>query len=63
VTDRVAESVRQGKVWVLDEIASSPEGALALLVDPAQQAVAVIARRDGRWSFGRVLNAGGCFTR
>jgi tRNA pseudouridine55 synthase len=56
VTDRVAESVRQGKTWVLDEIESASDGSLAVLVDSAQEAVAVIARRDGRWSFGRVLN-------
>lgn len=58
VTDRVAEAVRQGKAWVLDEIVSSPEGTLALLIDSAQEAVAVIARRGGRWGFARVLNAG-----
>jgi tRNA pseudouridine55 synthase len=57
VTNRVAEFVRQGKTWVLDEIESASEGSLALLVDSAKEAVAVIARRDGRWSFGRVLNA------
>lgn len=55
VTDRVAQSVRQGKAWVLDDIESASDGSLALLVDSAQQAVAVIARRNGRWNFGRVL--------
>jgi tRNA pseudouridine55 synthase len=56
VTDRVAASVRQGKTRILEEIGPAPEGTLVLLVDAAQQAVAVIARRDGQWGFGRVLN-------
>lgn len=56
VTDRVAASIRHGKTRVLEEIDPAPEGTLAVLVDSAQQAVAVIARRGGRWSFGRVLN-------
>jgi tRNA pseudouridine55 synthase len=56
VTDRVAASVRQGKTGALDEIGPASEGALALLVDSTQKAVAVIAWRGGRWSFGRVLN-------
>lgn len=56
VNDRIAASVRQGKARVLDEIAPASEGALALLVDSTQRAVAVIIRQGGRWSFGRVLS-------
>jgi hypothetical protein len=56
VTDRIAESVRQGKAWVLDEIGPASEGSLVLLVDSKQEAVAVISRCGDRWSFGRVLN-------
>jgi tRNA pseudouridine55 synthase len=56
VSERVTLAVRQGKTWVLDEIEAAPEGSVALLVAPSQHPVAVVVRRGGRWSFGRVLS-------
>jgi tRNA pseudouridine55 synthase len=58
LTHDAARAVRRGQAWVLDQMGEEPGDDVATLLDPDDRLAAVVVRRDGRWQFGRVLNAG-----
>jgi len=50
-------AARLGKVRVLAEIGLPEDSRQAVLLDPAGEVVAVVAREEGGWRFGRVFQA------
>ena len=51
---RTAAAVIQGKTWVLAKVTA--QGGEATLVDPTGEIVAVLVRKGGTWTYGRVLH-------
>ncbi len=52
---RAARAARAGQSWVLTEVARQHRGEMAALVDPEDAVAAVVVKKEGKWSFGRVL--------
>jgi tRNA pseudouridine55 synthase len=52
---RAARAARAGQPWVLTEVARQHRGEMAALVDPDDAVAAVVVKKEGKWSFGRVL--------
>ncbi len=57
ITHEEARAARLGQPWVLERISSGRSSDVAVLVDPVEMVAAVVVKRGGRWSFGRVLQA------
>ena len=58
LTGPAAAAARQGKAWVLAEIALAlGDEDRAMLLDPAGETAAVVVREGQRWTYGRVLAA------
>lgn len=48
-------AARQGRSWVLERVPAGTRTDAMVLLDQNGEALAVIVRKEGRWTFGRVL--------
>jgi tRNA pseudouridine55 synthase len=58
VDEQTCQSVRQGQHWALRDLDLPENTDTAALLDRADEVVAVVVRKGGKWRFGRVFHNG-----